>query len=390
MTSAHQALTRPDGEPAATPFGYGAGHIVPNAALTPGLVYPVSNDEYDAFACGAPETILDDARCGELAAAGLSFTGADLNQPAISVSRLANETSVQRRVVNTGDQASTYTAQIVAPAGIGVSVDPASISVAPGQSASFEVTLKYESGPLDLWRFGSLTWSNNEASVRSPIAVQPVAITAPAQVTSFGAGGSLSFPVEFGYTGAYRPGVHGLRLPLVVNGFVDNDPNKTFTFRSTGGVTIHLIDVPPGEAYVRFALFDTLTDGNDDLDLYVYYCADNINCTRAGQSGELTSQEEVNLLFPAGGRYAVLVHGFQTDQVGAGPGANYQLLAWSFGVDDDQGNMTAGARSFVNAGSSEDVTVTWSGLLSDTIYLGGISHNTPQGLSAITVIRIGN
>jgi subtilisin family serine protease len=369
MTTAHQDLTRPEGEPAATPFGYGAGHIVPNDALNPGLIYPVSNDEYDAFACGSPEPILDETRCDALAAAGQSFAGADLNQPSISVARLANETTVQRRVVNASDQASTYTAEIVAPAGIGVTVNPPSISLGPGQSASFEVTLKYESGPLDLWRFGSLSWSNNERSVVSPIAVQPVTLTAPSQVTAFGDSGTLSFPVEFGYMGAYSPGVHGLRLPLVVNGFVDNDPTKTFTFR---------------------ALFDTLTDGNDDLDLYVYYCADNINCTRAGESGEPTSQEEVNLLLPAGGRYAVLVHGFQADQVGGGPGARYQLLAWSFGLDDDQGNMTADGPAFVNAGTTADVTVSWSGLLSDTIYLGGISHNTPQGLSAITVIRIGN
>jgi subtilisin family serine protease len=390
MTTAHQALTRPEGEPAATPFGYGAGHIVPNDALNPGLVYPVSNDEYDAFACGAPQPVLDDARCNALATDGLSFAGADLNQPSISVARLANEATVQRRVVNVSDQASTYSAQITAPAGIGVSVNPASISLGPGQAATFDVTLRYESGPLDLWRFGSLTWSNNEASVFSPIAVQPVTVTAPSQVTAIGESGSLNFPVEFGYTGAYDPGVHGLRLPLVVAGFVDNDPTKTFTFRSTDGVTIHLIDVPPGEAYLRFALFDTLTDGNDDLDLYIYYCADNINCTRVGESGETTPQEEVNLLLPAGGRYAVLVHGFQTDQVAAGPGANYQLLAWSFGIDDNQGNMTASGPAFVNAGTTADVTVNWSGLLSDTIYLGGISHNTPQGLSAITVIRIGN
>ncbi len=37
-----------------------------------------------------------------------------------------------------------------------------------------------------------------------------------------------------------------------------------------------------------------------------------------------------------------------------------------------------------------NVTVNWTGLQSDTIYLGGVSHNTPRGLSAITVIRIGN
>jgi hypothetical protein len=52
--------------------------------------------------------------------------------------------------------------------------------------------------------------------------------------------------------------------------------------------------------------------------------------------------------------------------------------------------MTATGPTFVNAGTTDNVTVDWVGLLSDTIYLGGVSHNTPQGLSAITVIRIGN
>jgi hypothetical protein len=36
------------------------------------------------------------------------------------------------------------------------------------------------------------------------------------------------------------------------------------------------------------------------------------------------------------------------------------------------------------------VTVNWTNLVSDTIYLGGISHNTPQGLVGLTLITIGN
>ena len=52
--------------------------------------------------------------------------------------------------------------------------------------------------------------------------------------------------------------------------------------------------------------------------------------------------------------------------------------------------MTTSGLAFVNAGTTEIVTVNWTGLLSDTIYLGGVSHNTPQGFSAITVIRLGN
>ena len=390
MTTARQSVTAGDNETQALPFDFGAGHIVPNDAVDPGLVYDVTDDEFDAFACGTASPAVSEERCDELAAAGLSFAGADLNQPSISVGRLANERVVTRRVTNVSDESETFTADVVPPAGIGVTVAPQTLSLQPGASATFDVTFSMQSGPLDSWRFGSLTWENNDHSVYSTLAVRPITITAPVQVTDFGADGALTFPVEFGFTGAYTPSVHGLRTPLVINGFVDDDPTKTFSFRTTDGVTAHLIDVPLDEAYLRFSLFDTLTDGDDDLDLYIYHCPDNVNCFRIGESGEPTSNEEVSFLLPTGGRYAALVHGFATDNISGGPGANYQLLAWSFGLIDDQGNMTASGPAFVNAGTSDAVTVNWVGLQPNTIYLGGVGHNTPTGLSAITVIRIGN
>jgi hypothetical protein len=225
--------------------------------------------------------------------------------------------------------------------------------------------------------------------------VKPVSLTAPAEVTSVGGSGSISFPVEFGYTGPYSPGVHGLREPLVINGFVDNDPTKTFTFRSGNGVTPHLVQVPAEQLYLRFSLFDALTDGDDDLDLYLYYQPGVCNSldfrgTRITESGGPTSEEQVNVFRPPAGCYGALVHGYETDEISGGPGANYTLLGWSFGIVDDQGNMTATGPPFVNSGSTETITVNWANLLSDTIYLGGISHNTPQGLVGITLITIGN
>ena len=66
------------------------------------------------------------------------------------------------------------------------------------------------------------------------------------------------------------------------------------------------------------------------------------------------------------------------------------MLGWSFGVDDDRGNLSADGPSIVNAGTTENVAVSWSGLVSNTIYFGAISHNTPQGVSALTLITIGN
>ena len=86
----------------------------------------------------------------------------------------------------------------------------------------------------------------------------------------------------------------------------------------------------------------------------------------------------------------MLIHGFETDEVAGGPGANYQLLGWSFGELDDQGNMTVSGPAFVTAGDRDTITVNWSDLLSNAIYFGGISHNTPNGLSGLTLITIGN
>ncbi|MDJ0938662.1 MAG: S8 family serine peptidase [Woeseiaceae bacterium] len=391
MTTARQSITRDDGETDANPFDFGAGHIVPNAAVSPGLVYDASDDDYDAFACGAGiDSIVSAERCDELETGGASFLARDLNQPSIAVARLSSSETVSRRVTNVSDDAANYSVGIEPPIGIAVAVNPPALSLGPGESASYDVTFTYQSGQLDTWRFGAVTWSDDETDVRSPLAIKPVTLTAPLEITSFGGTGSVDFSVEFGYSGTYAARVHGLRLPSIIDGFVDNDPTKTFSFRAVDGVTSHLVDVPADQLYLRFATFDALTDGDDDLDMYVYFCADNVNCTLVDQSGGPTAQERVDLFRPAAGRYAVLIHGFETDEVAGGPGSNYQLLAWSFGELDDQGNMSVSGPAFVNPGTTETVTVNWTDLLSNAIYFGGISHNTPFGLSALTLITIGN
>ena len=390
MTTARRDLVRSDGETQARPFDFGAGHIVPNDAVDPGLVFDVSDDEYDAFACGTASPAVSEARCEELAAAGFDFEPASLNQPSIALSSLISRQTVSRRVRNPGAESRSFVASVNAPPGIAVTVDPSSISVPAGGSATYDVTTIYESGPLDAWRFGSLAWNNDDFDVLSTIAVRPASIKAPFELSTFGGSGNLTIPVEFGYSGAYNARVHGLALPTIVDGFVDNDPNKTFSVRSGGGVTQHKFQIPTDQLYLRFALFDSLTDGDDDLDMYVYYSTDDITYTKIGQSGEPTSQERFDYFTPPAGYYAVLIHGFETDQVAGGQGANYQLLAWRLGINNELGNLSADGPSVVNAGTTEDVDVSWLNLQSDTVYFGAISHNTPQGLSGVTLITIGN
>ena len=397
MTTAYQEVSMPD-ESSIIPFDYGSGHIDPNKANDPGLVYEVTDDEYDAFACAIGSPDVAQPRCDELIASGVSLDPVDMNQPNISASRLTNARTITRRVTNVTETTETYNLEVEMPPGVNVAVSPAAITVGAGQTVEYDVTLTFTDGPQDIYRFGSLTWVSSDHRVRSVIAVQPLSIDAPGEIFSFGGSGSVSFPVSFGYTGAYTPGVHGLRLPLFIDdddnpgnpAFVAQDPDKTFTFRNDNGVTAHLIQVPDNEAYLRFALFDELTDGNDDLDMYVYYCPDGITCFKLGESGGPTSREEVNIFLPDGGTYVLLIHGFETDNVAGGPGAFYTALGWSFGLNEDLGNMTATGPMSVTAGQTSDVTVDWNGLSPDTIYLGGISHNTPDGLVSLTVINIGN
>ena len=393
MTTARQDLTLQSSDDPANPFDFGAGHIVPNDSIDPGLVYVTSNDEYDAVACGIDSPAVDPARCTDLEAQGFSTSAADMNQPAIAAARVIGQRTLTRQVTNLTETSETYVAEIEMPPGMSVAVSPTSLSVGPGQTASFDVTLQYDSGPLDLWRFGSLTWVSDQHRVRSPIAARPASLIAPAEAFGFGGSGSETFEVTFGYTGAYTPRVHGMRLPLVVtDNFVAQDPDKLFepVENPAGGVTAHVYDVPADQAYLRFQLFDELTDGDDDLDLYLYFCPDDFSCEKISESGGFTSAEQINVVFPGAGTYVAFVHGFETDNVTGGPGAIYDIAAWQFGLNDDVGNLTVSAPSFVTAGATVDVQIDWTGLMPQTIYLGGISHTTPEGLVGITVINIEN
>ncbi len=88
--------------------------------------------------------------------------------------------------------------------------------------------------------------------------------------------------------------------------------------------------VPTGTSYTRFALFDDFTDGNGDLDMYVYRGGSLV-----GISGSGTSQEEVNFVNPTADTYTVWVHRFATD----GPGCKFHVFDWVLDTTD-AGNMT--------------------------------------------------
>jgi len=82
------------------------------------------------------------------------------------------------------------------------------------------------------------------------------------------------------------------------------------------------------------------------------------------------------------------VHGFETDEVAGGPGANYSLFTWSVGLNDNAGNMTVTAPTTVANGDRADFQVQWNGLEPGSRYLGAISHTTPNGLYDATIVNV--
>lgn len=374
MTTASQKTNK--GNPiAGNPFAYGAGHVTPNAAANPGLVYNASFNNWLGFLCGTGQ--LQATSCPSIV-----IDPSNLNQASIAIGELAGIQEVTRRVTNVGT-AGTYTVSVAAPSGVSVQVTPSTLTLASGASANYTVKFTtQDTATFGINLFGSLTWSDGAHSVRSPIVVKPVRLAAPTTVAGTGASGSLNYNVTFGFSGPFSASPRGLVAATTFAGNVVDDPaNDVNTARSTGvGITVHDVIVPSDTTYARFSLFDDFTDGEDDLDLYVFNSAG----IQVGGSGSGTSAEEVNLISPAADTYSVVVHGWQTD----GPDANYTLFTWSLG-STAAGNLTVNAPLTAVTGQNGQVTLTWSGLEAAKKYLGSVAYSTGETtIGGTTIVRI--
>ncbi|HEX5969444.1 MAG TPA: S8 family peptidase, partial [Intrasporangium sp.] len=112
-------------------FRQGAGHVEPNKAASPGLVYDSSWNDWLAFLCGSSRAV-GAATCTALTNAGYSTDASDFNGASIAIGDLAGVQTVTRKVTNVGDAPATYRASGTGLVGITAEVSPSSITVAPG------------------------------------------------------------------------------------------------------------------------------------------------------------------------------------------------------------------------------------------------------------------
>ncbi|KAI5079122.1 hypothetical protein GOP47_0006793 [Adiantum capillus-veneris] len=188
MTSARtidntgKTITDKSTENATDPTAFGAGHIHPNAALNPGLIYDITPEDYVDFLCslGYTESMLSVfVSSYDCSNSSISKPG-DLNYPSFSAvfNQSMNSTytsTFTRTVTNVGFPNSTYTVSVVNPQYVNVSVEPSTLAFEHAyQKLSYTLTLSAE--PLlfipenpEALSFGSLVWSDGYHKVQSPI-----------------------------------------------------------------------------------------------------------------------------------------------------------------------------------------------------------------------------
>ncbi|XP_043687866.1 subtilisin-like protease SBT5.3 [Telopea speciosissima] len=158
----------------ANPFGYGAGHVRPNRAMDPGLVYDLSIQDYLNFLCAVGYKDNQIAKFAkESYRCHVYHRLIDFNYPSITVPSLYESVTVIRTVKNVGSP-STYNVRIKEPVGISVLVEPRSLQFNRyGEERTFNVTLKLKEGnSIDDYVFGGLVWYDGVHKVRSSIVVR--------------------------------------------------------------------------------------------------------------------------------------------------------------------------------------------------------------------------
>jgi hypothetical protein len=385
MVTASTAVLDNDRVSQAGPFAMGAGMVnpgvvgAPGSMFNPGLVYDAGFNDYLGFMCEANRGLFGNpARtCARLAAAGVPTTAQNLNYPSFAIQDLAGVETVTRTVTSVAAATVTFAVSVHTPAGYTVDVAPSSITLAPGESASYDVTITNIDATLGEWAFGDLTWSGGGYNARSPIAVNGVQLGSPAGVTGAGATATTSFDVKFGYTGDYSATPLGLVAATSTDAVVFQDPDQTFPSADDGAGVVAL-DFPVSDAVIaRWALS---IPGDDDIDLYLLDSAGN----EVGRSTNGGTDEEIELINPADDTYTLIVHGWAVSNPAGLP---FSLQSWIVPAAPGGSLTVVSAPASATSGSTGTIDLSWTGLTPGR-HLGAVSHRDAAGEIGMTVVTV--
>lgn len=347
MTSALPIVKLANGALDPNPWGYGAGHLNPTGALGTSLVYNVSPSGFFAYATGAIDPW-------------------QLNLASITRANVIGTSSLTRTVTNTGDTTASYTASASLP-GFTVTVSPSSLTLAPGESASYTVLLSVAGAPMEQWRFGQVVWSaSSGTAVRSPLQAKASIFQGPTQVVDNRANGTKTFTVTTGWSGSMTTTGTGL-VPATRSGGTSTLGQADVCFPIT---------VPAGAQLLRVQLFNSETAGgaSSDLDVTVYKGASAVGGSYTGTSDEL-----VTLSNPAAGTdYRACVEAYAP----AGGSATFTLSHWVVGPAVGVQSLRAFGPTTVALGGKATIGLSWN-VPAGQRYLGNVQYRQVAGGAVI-------
>ena len=364
MTTAYNTVDA-EGATVTDPFAQGAGHVDPTRFFDPGLLYLNGPSDWAAY----------------LQAIGYDYgvepvDPSNLNLASIAIGTLTAPETITRTVTST--QAGDFTASIDGLAGITADVEPSVLSFsAAGEEKSFTVTLSRTDAALDVFATGSLTWTSGDTTVRSPIAVRPATIVAPADAEGTGVTGSVDVTVTPGGTGD---------IPLATSGLTQGtllpDPTGTAPGHSGSGVkndeVVYEVAVPEGAEFARFDL--DAVDDLSDLDLIVYQL-DAAGTPIAGwQSATGSADERVDIVAPEAATYQVLV-----DVFSANPSTAWDLVVTSVLPDGAPLTLTPAVLP-AQQGVPISYTASWADLAPQATYVGVVTYGETGAYTAVQVV----
>ncbi|KAI5081188.1 hypothetical protein GOP47_0004371 [Adiantum capillus-veneris] len=167
----------------ATPFAFGNGHIDPNAALDPGLVYDLHVQDYVNFLCGqnfSAEILMVFTKGQYNCSSDADLSPSNLNYPSLSFvydqggKSTSFMSTVSRTVTNVGMGSAVYSVRVNPPPGVTIKVEPTTLSFSRMyEKKTYRVTCQtgtklLSAGDVSVF-FGSLIWSDSKHEVRSAI-----------------------------------------------------------------------------------------------------------------------------------------------------------------------------------------------------------------------------
>ncbi|MGW0709440.1 S8 family serine peptidase [Streptomyces sp. NPDC002643] len=350
------------GTVAATPLDYGAGSPRATRAADPGLVYDSTSADWTAYLCAIgvqPATADGTDACATVPKTDPS----DLNYPSVSIGDLYGTQTVTRTVTNVSAKAATYRATLQTPPGYRAEVTPDRLTLAPGDSAAYKVTLTREDAAYDTWSLGSLTWSDRHSHhrVTSPLSVRAARFSAPREASADG--GSTTLDTRVGFSGELTARARLFASQRTTGTLTGTDTSYFWEDPHTGpAVAKTRLHVAEDAEFARVAITAADHLPGSDLDLYVVDSGGTI------VSPDPTDFSDHHADLGPGDYDVYVVQYTLPENIDS---QRFTLHTWIVSPDDPgtAGEVTPATQK-VTGGDRPRVTVAWPGAVFGELYLG--------------------